>query len=133
MKTELVVGDIRKHKADMIVVNLFEGTSAPAGATGAVDAAVGGAITAAIRDGDFRGKWGETLFLRPGKGVAAPRVLVVGLGKRERFTLDLVRQTALPVLRLAKKNRLSTVASVLHGAGAGGHPPADVARSLALG
>ncbi len=133
MKTELVVGDIGKHRADMLVVNLFEGVKSPGGATGAVDKAIGGAISAAIRDGDFRGKWGETLFLRPGKGVAAPRVLVVGLGKREKFTLDHVRQSTLPVMQMAKKKKLSTVASVLHGAGAGGLDPEDAARFLGLG
>jgi leucyl aminopeptidase len=133
MKTELVVGDIRKHRADMLVVNRFEGVKIPGGATGAVDKAIGGAISAAIRDGDFLGKWGETLFLRPGKGVASRRVLVVGLGKREKFTPDLVRQSALPVLRMAMKKKLSTVASVLHGAGAGGLEPEEAARFLGLG
>ena len=133
MKTELGVGDIRKHRADMLVVNLFEGVKSPGGATGAVDKAIGGGISAAIRDGDFRGKWGETLFLRPGKGVAAPRVLVVGLGEKEKFTPDHVRRSTLPIMQVAKKNKLSTVASVLHGAGAGGLDPEDAARFLGLG
>ena len=133
MKTELVIGDIRKHRADLLVVNLFEGLTTPGGATGAVDKAIAGAISAAIRDGDFGGKWGETLYLRPSKGVAAPRILVVGLGKQEKFTLDLVRQSALPALRLAKRKKISTVTSVLHGAGAGGLDPKEAARFLGLG
>ncbi|MBI5576633.1 MAG: leucyl aminopeptidase [Deltaproteobacteria bacterium] len=133
MKIELVAGDIRKHKADIIVVNLFEGVKKPGGATGAVDAAIGGAISAAIADGDFDGKWGETLLLRPGRGIASPRVLVAGLGKKEQFTPDRVRQTALPVLRIAKKLKLKTVASVLHGAGIGGLDPREAARFAALG
>jgi leucyl aminopeptidase len=133
MKVELVVGDIVKHKADMVVVNLFEGVRKPGGATGAVDAATGGAISAAIRDGDFRGKWGETLYLRPGKGVASPRVLVIGLGKKEKFTLDRVRQSALPVMRVAKKLKVKSVASVIHGAGAGGLDPEKAARFAGLG
>jgi leucyl aminopeptidase len=133
MKIDLVAGDIVRHKADMIVVNLFEGVKTPGGATGAVDAAIGGSIAAAIRDGDFRGKWGETLLLRPGRGVAARRVLVLGLGKKEKFTPDLVRQAALPVMRLAGKLKLKEVASVLHGAGAGGLDPRTAARFAALG
>jgi leucyl aminopeptidase len=133
MKIELFVGNILRHKADMVVVNLFEGAKTPGGATGAVDAAIGGAITAAIRDGDFQGKWGETLLLRPGRGIASPRVLVLGLGKKEKFTPDLVRQSALPVMRVAKKLKLKTVASVLHGAGAGGLDPRTAARFAALG
>lgn len=133
MQTEVVVEDIRKHKADLLVVNLFEGTKRPGGATGAVDRAVGGAISAAIRAGDFTGKWGETLFLRPGKGIASPRLLVVGLGKRESFTPDHVRQAAVPVLQTAKKLKVKSVASVLHGAGAGGLDPEEAARFAALG
>jgi leucyl aminopeptidase len=58
---------------------------------------------------------------------------VVGLGKREKFTLDHVRQSTLPVMQMAKKKKLSTVASVLHGAGAGGLDPEDAARFLGLG
>jgi leucyl aminopeptidase len=133
MKVELVIGDIVRHKADMVVVNLFEGVGKPGGATGAVDAATGGAISAAIGDGDFRGKWGETLYLRPGEGIASPRVLVIGLGKKEKFTLDHVRQSALPVLRLAKKLKVKSVASVVHGAGAGGLDPEKAARFAGLG
>src|SRR4030065_1644834 len=91
MKIELAVGDIRKHRADMIVVNLFEGTKSPGGSTGAVDKAIGGALSAAIREGAFQGEWGETLFLRPEKGVASPRVLVGGLGEEEEVTPYRVR------------------------------------------
>jgi len=133
MKIELLVGDILRHKADLAVVNLFEGVKTPGGAAGAVDSAIGGAIAAAIRDGDFQGKWGETLLLRPGRGIASPRVLVVGLGKKEKFTPDLARQAALPVMRIAMKLKLKTVASVLHGTGAGGLDPRTAARFAALG
>ncbi|HEY7585073.1 MAG TPA: leucyl aminopeptidase [Candidatus Deferrimicrobiaceae bacterium] len=133
MKIELVIGDIIRQKADMVVVNLFEGEKIPGGATGAADAAIGGAIKAAVRDGDFQGKWGETLLLRPGRGLASRRVLVLGLGKKEKFTPDLVRQSVLPVMRVAKKLKLKTVASVIHGAGAGGLDPRTAARFAALG
>lgn len=133
MKLELSVGDIVAAKADLLVVNLFEGTKRPGGATGAVDRAIGGAISSAIRDGDFTGKWGETLFLRPGEGIASPRLLVVGLGKREAFTPDHVRQAALPVMQTARKLKVHSVATVLHGVGAGGLDPEEAARFAALG
>jgi len=132
MRIECVSGDIRKIRSDMAVVNLFEGEKRPGGATAAVDKAIGGAIGAAIRAGDFEGKIGETLFLRPG-GIASPRVLVVGLGKKEKFTADHARQAMLPVLKAAKRMKLSTVTSVVHGAGAGGIAPGTAARFCALG
>src|SRR5512139_1278499 len=133
MRIACIEGDIRSVRADMVVVNLFEGEKRPGGATAAVEAAIGGGIAAAVRDGDFQGKAGETLFLRPARGIASPRVLVVGLGKREKFTADHARQAALPVVKLARKLKLSSVASVVHGAGAGGVDPGTAARFCALG
>jgi leucyl aminopeptidase len=133
MRIDCISGDIRSIKSDMIVLNLFEGAGVPAGATGAVDAAIGGPIAAAVRDGDFDGKLGETFFVRPARGVSSPRVLVVGLGKREKFTADVARQVALPVLKTAKKLKVGTVASIVHGGGAGGVAPRTAARFAALG
>ena len=133
MRITCVSGDIRSVRADMVVVNLFEGEKRPGGATAAVDAAIGGGIAAAIRDGDFQGKAGDTLFLRPARSIASPRVLVVGLGKKEKFSPDHARQAALPVVKLARKLKLSSVASVVHGAGAGGVDPRTAARFCALG
>ncbi|MFA5806997.1 MAG: M17 family peptidase N-terminal domain-containing protein, partial [bacterium] len=77
MRIDCISADIRAVKADMVVVNLFEGAKRPGGAAAAVDAAIGGAIAAAVRDGDFAGKLGETLSLRPSRGLSSPRVLVV--------------------------------------------------------
>jgi len=133
MRIDCISGDIRAVKADMVVVNLFEGAKRPGGAAAAVDAAIGGAIAAAVRDGDFAGKLGETYSLRPSRGLSSPRVLVVGLGKKEKFTADHARQAVLPVLAAAKRLKLSTVASVVHGAGAGGVDPGTAARFCALG
>ena len=74
MRIECISGDIRTVKADMIVVNLFEETARPGGATGAVDAAIGGAISAAIRGGDFDGKARGVLLPAARQGrVFAPR------------------------------------------------------------
>ena len=44
MDIRVVRGDIAQQAADAIVVNLFEGVTAPGGATGAVDRALDGAI-----------------------------------------------------------------------------------------
>src|SRR3970040_3027566 len=99
----------------------------------AVKAASGGASAAVVRGADFGGKLGEPLSLRPSRGLSSPRVLVVGLGKKEKFTSDHARQAILPVLKEAKRLKLSTVASVVHGAGAGGIDPGVAARFCALG
>ena len=46
-------GDIATADVDAIVVNLFEGVTAPGGGTGAVDRALDGGISAVIADGEI--------------------------------------------------------------------------------
>ncbi|MCL2000992.1 MAG: hypothetical protein FWG74_06120, partial [Planctomycetes bacterium] len=133
MRIECISGDIRTVKYDMIVVNLFEGSTRPAGVAEAVDTAVGGILSEAINAGDFKGKTAETYLFRPLKGVASPRVLVVGLGKKDKFTPDIARQVALPVMKAAKRMKLSSVASVVHGVGINGFSTETAACFSALG
>ena len=60
-----------------IAVGVYEDRSLSAAAL-ALDA--GGALAAALASGDLTGKPGSTLLLRGVAGIAAPRVLLVGLG-----------------------------------------------------
>ena len=46
-------GDIARVASKALIVNLFEGVTYPGGSTGAVDQALGGAITKLIADGDI--------------------------------------------------------------------------------
>jgi leucyl aminopeptidase len=94
MKVDVQPGDILARADEAVVVNLFEGVAKPGGATGAVDAALGGGVAEAIRLGDFRGKKGEVLWLRPAGKIPAKRVLVVGLGEKRGFGMDEVRQAS---------------------------------------
>ena len=54
MEIKIEIGNITGLKCEAIVVNLFDGITNPAGATGAVDRALGGAITALIKDGEIK-------------------------------------------------------------------------------
>jgi leucyl aminopeptidase len=69
---------------DCVVVGAFaDGGLSPAAQ--ALDAASGGRIAALARSGDVSGKTGKTALLHDLAGVAAPRVLVVGLGEAAKF------------------------------------------------
>src|SRR5262249_55976390 len=132
-------GRLPEAAADTIVVNLFQGTARPGGATGAVDAALEGAITRFLATGDFAGQANETAVLYPrlwpggAGGITATRILLVGLGKREELTLDRVRQVAGTAARRARELGGRVVATALHGAGAGGLAPGAAAQALAEG
>lgn len=71
MEIQVIQGDIQAVKVDTIIVNLFEGVTAPSGATGAVDQALDGAISDLIAGGDFKGKAGDVAVLYP-RGAAGP-------------------------------------------------------------
>ncbi len=69
---------------DCIVVGAFADKSlTPAGR--AIDDASGGRLAALLERGDLSGKTGKTALLPDLPGVAAPRVLVVGLGDAAKF------------------------------------------------
>ena len=133
MNITVKVADIAKTPADLLVVNLFEGTKTPGGATGAVDKATRGQLSEYLRGGDFKGKPNETLLLRPARGVRAKRILLVGLGKKQEFTLERVRQAAATAAQAALQLGLTRMTSVVHGTGAGGAAAADAAQALVEG
>ena len=133
MKINVVAGDIAQQDVGAVVVNLFEGVTAPAGATGAVDRAMGGAISALIADGEIKGKRGEITVIHTLGTIAPKRVLVAGLGKSESFTLDGVRNVAANSARHLSGIGVKSAATIVHGAGVGGLDDKASARTLAEG
>ncbi len=69
---------------DCVVVGVFADKSLSPAAR-ALDDASGGRLAALLARGDLNGKTGATLVLHDLPGVAAPRVLVIGLGDPARF------------------------------------------------
>ncbi len=133
MEVEIRLGSIQEIASELIVVNLFQGVEQPGGATGAVDRALGGAITELIAAGDFRGKLGETAVLYPRGAIPARRVMVVGLGERASFNAQAVRRAAASAAQAAQRLGVRTFHTILHGAGAGGVPPAEAAQAIVEG
>ena len=126
-------GSIEKTEVDAIIVNLFDGVRYPGGATGAIDRALGGAISDVIATGDLRGKLGETVVLYPRGEIPAKRVIVVGLGPADEFSLEGVREAAAAAALQAQKLGVDSLATIVHGTGIGGMEPTDAAQALVEG
>ena len=133
MKTHALARDVTKVTADALIVNLFEGVKKPGGATGAVDAALDGAITKLISSGEIKGKQGEVTLIHVFGQIAAARVAVLGLGPRRKASADTVRSAMAGVCRTLRGVRAKRIATVLHGAGAGGIGPAASAQAITEG
>ncbi|MCC7352259.1 MAG: leucyl aminopeptidase [Anaerolineae bacterium] len=133
MKVTVKQGGIQFEEAPLVVVNLFEGVTEPGGATGAVDRALGGAIREIITAGDFKGKGGETALLYTRGNFPAKRVLVVGLGKAEKFDLEAVRKASATAARKAHDLGLARLATIVHGGGIGSMAVVDAAQAVVEG
>ena len=133
MDLHVTQGSIQESAADTLIVNLFDDVHAPGGATGAMDQALDGAIRDLIAGGDLSGKAGEVAVIYPRGAIAAQRVLVVGLGQRDGFDLEGVRQAAAAAIKRAHELKAKNVATIVHGAGIGGLPVAAAAQATAEG
>lgn len=134
LQVDVTQGNVAQQQTDCMVVNLFEGVTTPGGATGAVDKALDGAISNLIASGDFTGKAGTTALLYTNGQLPAARVLVVGLGKAEKFDRKGVRKAAATVQQALRKLKgVKTYATIVHGAGIGGLDVQAAAQATAEG
>ncbi len=131
MNITVTRGEIQKRKEPALILNLFEGVERPGGATGAVDREIGGLISRAVADGDFAGKKNETLLLYTHGRIEAPRVLVVGLGRKESFDAETARQAAGTAAAALQDLRVERAATILHGAGEAGLDVEEAAQAVA--
>ena len=133
MEITVEIGDLSDWEGEAIVVNLFEGVTAPGGATGAVDNALDGAISALIEDGEVRGKSGEMTLVHTLGKMKSRRVLVAGLGDRSSMSTDTVRSVSAESCRRLRQAGVTRIATVAHGAGIGGLDAAEVGQAMAEG
>ena len=133
MKLQVKAGDITRLDIDAIVVNLFEGVSNPEGATQSVNKAMGGTISNLIDLGEIKGKLGELTLIHT-QGVIKPkRVLVAGLGLKEKFDQDVIRSVSGSIVRFLNSKQIKNYATILHGGGGGSIKTEHAARSVAEG
>jgi leucyl aminopeptidase len=90
--------------AGMVAAGLFEGET-PEG--------LGDAASEVVSSGDFTGKLGETSLLYAQEELGAPRLLLVGLGERERFTSERLRRASATAARRARTLKLREAALLL--------------------
>ena len=91
-------------QTEMLAVGIFKGDAPPPELGGAADT---------LPNGDFSGKEGETALLYAPDGLAARRLLLVGLGEKGSFGLDGVRRAASAAAKRARALKLDKAAFVL--------------------
>ena len=94
-------GDLIQQPCDVLVVGAFLGVKELAGASGAVNEALTGDLAKFMKEDAFKAKLGATFVMRTNGKIPAKRVLVVGLGKKEEFDLEAIRQAAAASLNVS--------------------------------
>ncbi|MGI8554282.1 MAG: leucyl aminopeptidase [Dehalococcoidia bacterium] len=110
MQIRVTSGRLSEQQSDALVVALFEGEDRLSNVGARVDEALGGAMRQIIQQGDITGKQDELTLIHTLGKIGAPRVLVVGLGKRNLFSLDTVRITSAEAARRLRGLRLRSIA-----------------------
>ncbi|MFH1858326.1 MAG: leucyl aminopeptidase [Candidatus Omnitrophota bacterium] len=94
MEISVKIGKGPSQKTEALVAGFFEGTRKVDGYLKALDRALSGKIQALFASGDAKGKVGEISLIRTDDLISSPRLFLVGLGKREKFKAEVLRQAA---------------------------------------
>lgn len=113
MKVSLYTDDLREAPVDLLALGVFSDEPDRGLAFSHVNGGTDGALEQACRDEDFKGRPGQTLVFNVSGGISARRVLVFGLGERERYDAEVARRLAGTTARVARHVAAATAAVVL--------------------
>ena len=111
MRIEFSNQDLTSLHVDLIVLGHFQDDKKPQGKLAELDQILNGAFSDLIQQGDITGKAKETLILHTFGKIPSPRVLVIGLGKRDKFDQDMVREVAAIAVKQGIKVKADKIAS----------------------
>lgn len=98
-------------QAELLVLHVFERDKEAVGFVAKVDRLYDGAITRVLESGDFSGRKGEVLVVYPpDSACAVRRVLLVGAGKPEDYTVELLRRAVGSAVRVAERMAIRQMA-----------------------
>lgn len=112
MDFEIISSELQTIQTQCLVIGIeADGILTPAAQE--IDAATDGQILAVVNDGDHQGKSGQCLMLRNLKGIAAKRVLLVGLGAKAKRTDGVHKNIIQSIFAHLKASNISDVTLAL--------------------
>jgi leucyl aminopeptidase len=119
MKTTLSFANLAEIQTELLAIPAFDtqtekGPNAkPAPALLTADPAVASAVATVLASGEYKAGANETLLLHAPAGLAAKRLLIVGLGKQAKATVHSVRNAAGTAVRFTKPRGIRELAFAL--------------------
>lgn len=103
MRISVQTGDVLREPAELAVLVVYEQEALP------------DAVAALLEADDFKGKAKQSLLLYPRDALAPRRLLLLGIGKRDKLSADSVRQAAALAVQKARDLKLESFTIGLHG------------------
>jgi len=136
MQIQLDSRPLAQVETDALVSYVFEpekDLQAIEGAVAQLDQAVGGALARLAASGEVTGKMLEMTLVHFAPGIAAPRILLVGAGKREKFGTPELRKLAAAAVRHLKARSVKRIAFLARESDRGPAAAQAVTEGLMLG
>ncbi len=134
MQIKVSVGAASEAKVDLLAVPIFkvdEKKKHLPSSLAPLDRSCGRALSLVVEQGDFRGTKGESQIVYPAKPCNAKRILLLGMGERQKFDSEGLRQLGGRCIAGARAKNARKVA--LLAPGAKGVSAADAGQALAEG
>jgi len=141
MKVKVKKGKIDQIKDQAIILSHFEDQKKLFGLVKVIDDRLSGMISHLLKNKDFVGRQNQTtIFYTQGK-LPTPRIILVGLGKREEFDLpkragvclDKLRQAFGTACRKAKELRIKSFSTMVFPADLKGIDPGKASQAMVEG
>ena len=107
--------DAYKTKANMLAIGVFEDDLKKNKAIESLDKKLDGSIGKLIKLGDFKAKQLSTACIYSEGKIATERILLIGLGKKEKFSPDILRKASSLAAKIAVDIKCNTLVINLHG------------------
>ena len=106
--------DLSQHEYELIALGIFDDKQLTE-TQQKYDKQLSNVITGVLQTEDFRGEPGQTEILHFGEGAPAKRILLIGLGKRDQFSLDQMRKAAGTAVRTTQARKIDEFAVEVFG------------------
>ncbi len=113
MEIKVLQGHLHEIAVDTIIINLFEDVESHGDVTGAIDQALGGAISDLTASGDISGKVGEVVVIYSRGEIPPRRIVIIGMGKPECIDLESIRRSAATGIMRARELKARQVATFI--------------------
>lgn len=110
MEIKVLNAELKDQACDILVIGVYEKTETLSGVAASVDEFLGGLISEfVIRKDKFEAKFGHTYLLQTYGKIPANKVLVVGLGEKEKFTPNKLRELTAKIVKKASSIKAKKV------------------------